>query len=427
MLQIFQYMKKTITLSLFFLLPLFSFSQNSTTRYFKGRIDDFNDIRIHLTCNDSHCTGEMKYLRSKTVFDLKGRQFGNYLELKEIDPLGNVSGQINGKLINQNIDAQWFNHNRSISYQILLKETTLTDDLPTYCGENKWITQLVHKSTENNLALLLQTGANNQLYGTADWDGKIFKIQGHSDKKNGIDIRLKGENGAVITLKSPTRNPSRTIKAIITEKDKTPKSLSFKTKDKITVGCVRYADYMTAYDATFPKLKNKAFNNWVEKQIFDWAANCKIHANQNQKKDLSPELRASDRATTWVDLTYFSNTLISGFIIFNDYEKEKPRCIPFNFDLKKGIVLIKNDLFKSFFDLPSFTKKVAVNFFKNHQLYDDDDFRAWITAVEFPHFTIQKKGICFWTDFDQIYGQQRMLIPYIELAQFFKPNFPEID
>ncbi|MFT4759415.1 MAG: hypothetical protein ACI9XO_000680 [Paraglaciecola sp.] len=414
-------MNKLLTF-LLICLPFICFSQTENTRYFKGRIDDFNDINITLTCDQSDCEGQLKYLRSEVFFQLKGKLYGENLELKEINSLGNLSGRINGKCRNRNIDAQWTNFDRSISSRMVLEETLFADNLPTYCGENKWIMQYIHKNGDETIHLLMQTGANNQILGNADWNGKMYQIQGELNENDSFSARLKSSDGQIYTLKSNAYNPNRTLKATLTDVNKKSQNLTFKLREQLDVGCVRYADYTTAYDATYPKTKNKAFNSWIETIIFDWAKTCQNHVNSNKETVLKPENRAVHRATAWVDLSYLSKDFITGFIVFNNNWKNQPRCISFNFDLKKEISIIQKDLFKNIFDLPIFTKRVAANFFRNHPLYEDTDFKEWIEETKFPHFTIQRKGINFSTDFDLIYGQQNMLIPYIELAQFLQPN-----
>jgi hypothetical protein len=403
-------------------LPILSFSQTENTRYFKGRIDDFNDINITLTCNKSDCEGTLKYLRSETTFELKGNLYDENLELKEIDAAGNLTGRINGKLIGKNINAQWTNFDRTISSRIILEETLVADNLPTYCGENKSIAQFIHKNGDETIQLLVQAGANNQVLGNADWNGKLYQLQGELATNNSFYARLKSNDGQIYTLESDAYSPSRTLRATLTDVNKKSKNLTFKLREQLEVGCVRYADYSTAYDATYPKTKNKAFNDWIETVIFDWANTCQNYVSLNQNDILSAENRAVNRATAWVDLTYYSKEFITGFIIFNNNWDNQSRCISFNFDLKNEISIIQKDLFRNIFDLPIFTRKVATNFFRNHPLYNDADFKEWIETVEFPHFTIQREGINFSTDFDLIYGQQSMLIPYIELAQFLQPG-----
>ena len=405
-----------------FLMPHICFAQAENTRYFKGRIDDFNDIRITLNCQDKDCAGELKYLRSETTFQLKGNLYGENLELKEIDAAGNISGKIVGKIVNKKLHAQWSNFDKSIGSKMVLEETTVSDDVPTYCGENKAIIQYISKNGDESIKLLMQAGANGQLLGTADWGGQLYQLQGETEADNSFSARLKSSNGQIYQLLSDYYQPSRTLRASLVDRNNRVRSLTFKVRDQIDVGCVRYADYATSYDATYPQTKDEAFDDWIENIIFSWADSCKNFAKIQQNLPFDPKNRAVHRATAWVDLTYYSKEFITGFVIFNNNWEAQPRCLSFNFDLKQGICLIKNDLFKNIFDLPIFTKKAAINFFRNHPQYNDLDFRDWIENAEFPHFTIQKDGINFSTDFDLIYGQQSMLIPYIELAHFLQPN-----
>ena len=58
-------------------------------------------------------------------------------------------------------------------------------------------------------------------------------------------------------------------------------------------------------------------------------------------------------------------------------------------------------------------KKTAL--YKNNK-----DFRKWIDGTAFSYFTIRQEGLCFSTDFNAIYGQQRILISFEALAPYMR-------
>ena len=45
------------------------------TKFYKGRIDDINDVTIALTCKGKSCSGDLTYLRSRDKFKLQNASF----------------------------------------------------------------------------------------------------------------------------------------------------------------------------------------------------------------------------------------------------------------------------------------------------------------------------------------------------------------
>lgn len=392
-------------------------------KYYKGRIDDFNDIVLVLAHDNRKCKGIMKYLRSKTTFILDGIIEGQKFELREIDDKGNISGSLTGKIVGNIIQAEWNNHDFSIGSKIWLEETQSLEDYPVHCGDNKWISLYVGKGAGIELELILQKEGGNHLSGITYLNGKSYDIQGDIDTRNFLNVYLKKYiEKDFARLEGDFKNQNF-FRANLIEEDGASRSLTFKLKERLRVGCVEYADYVTSFDITYPKTKSGAFNSWIRHTINDWTQSCRNYSKKVSSSS-NPESRATERAFGWCQLDVYSDDFISGFLNFSSTWEKGQLGLAFNFDVKNELLLTRDDIFKSHFDQNLFLREIIPMLFKNHSLYTDQGFRKWIEKeAAFPYFIVRKDGINFSTDFNILYGRQNVTIPFEELKPFLKEHF----
>lgn len=391
-------------------------------KYYKGRIDHFNDIALVLAHDGQKCKGQLTYLRSKTIFNLEGTIMNQQFLLNELDELGNVTGSLNGEIKGNSIEAEWENLNNSIGKKAILTETTKLEDFPVHCGDNKWVSIYVGKGNGLELELIVQKRSNNQLSGIAYLEGKSYQFQGDIDERNFINVYLKTHierNYGKLTGDFKNQNFFR---ANLIAENGQSRTLTFKLKERLRVGCIEYADYVSSFDLTYPKTKSAQFNNWLGKIVNDWAQSCR---NYSKKVSFSKnsQLRASVRAFGWCSMDVYSNELISGFLSFNSTWGKNDRGIAFNFDPKTEQLLTHDDIFKPHFNQNHFIKNLVKTIYTNHPLWGDEGFRSWIEEdAAFPHFIIRKDGINFSTNFNVLYGRQNVTIPFEELGAFLKEH-----
>lgn len=391
-------------------------------KYYKGRMDDFNDIVLVLAHDGRQCKGQLTYLRSKTTFDLEGTILNQEFILNELDQLGNITGSLKGEINNNSVEAVWKNHDNSIGKKASLTETKELEDFPIHCGDNKWVSTYVGKGSGLELELIIQKESDNQLSGIAYLNGKSYELQGDIDERNFINIYLKKyieKNFGKLTGDFKNQNFFR---ANLIEENGQSRTLTFKLKERLRVGCIEYADYVTSFDITYPKTKSSEFNDWLRNTINDWTQSCRNYSKKVNKSN-NPQMRASERAFGQCALNVYSNELISGFLSFNSTWEKNDRGVAFNFDPKTEKLVTHEDIFKSHFNQNHFIKNVVKTFFTNHPLWSDSGFRSWIEKdAAFPHFIIRKDGINFSTDFNVLYGRQNVTIPFEELKPFLKEN-----
>jgi hypothetical protein len=390
---------------------------------FKGRVDDLNDVAVVLGRQEKTCRGYLQYLRSRTTFRLEGNWHEGNFWLDEIDSLGNVSGTLNGILSGDSLQASWHNIDHAIGKKFLLKAVHSIDDLPTHCGDNKWVGFFSGNGSEEGMEMILQKITNSQVWGIAYYQNRSFKAHGEIDARQRLSLVLKKPSGNPLGTLEGDFSSDRHFDARLVLENKSEKVFKFQLQEWLAIDCIEYADYVTSYDLTFPKTRSAAFNAWMERQASDRINYCRNQANKTKYERQTPESRASARATGWCDVEYFSQDLISGFFTFQTSWANRQEGMAFNFDLKKGEEIRHKDIFKDIFHNSGFISEVIKTAFQHHSLYQsDENFRAWIATAEFPFFTIRKEGICFSTEFNPIYGRQSLTVPYSELKPYLKEN-----
>lgn len=393
-------------------------------KHYKGRIDDLNDIAISLAFDGKNCKGQLLYLRSKEVFDLVGIVKKNKITLQEFDEDHEISGHLKGEMLPEGLKLEWANFNNTIGGNLLLKEIEKPLNVPTYCGDNKWIRRYKGLIGREKLELILHKESSRAVNGTAYFktDNQTYQVRGYMDAFDNLNLTVRDNFDRVKGKFEGTFDEKQKLNANFSHQNGQFNTCSFHVKDFLAVGCIEYADYTTAYDVLYPKTQNANFNHWIESLVEEWIKSCKLYAIDVKKMnpEITPAMRASIRANTWCAVDYFSDDLISGVLTFSNTWSSKQESRNINFDLVRGVEITIEDIFKHDVDYRTLVRNYLNKKISKHNLYKDKDFRKWLAEADFPIFTIRKEGINFSTKFNSIYGQQEITVPYAELKSYLK-------
>ncbi len=393
-------------------------------KYYKGRIDDLNDISVTLGYDGKDCKGVLIYLRSGIQFELEGVIENRECYLKEIDEGNSIIGSLRGKMKGQTILGTWSSHNNSKGGTLQLEETDKEVKFPSYCGDNKWIRKYSGKLSNQEVEIILQKESINKASGLI-YNKKInqtYKLIGNIDQQDNIELIARNEYGRIIqTFIGDLQQDKLSLKV----KESNSKKVDLLPSAGLTIGCVEYADYMTSYDVTFPKTTNAAFNQRMNEQTDDWIKACRNRSNKVKKQNSSvkPQLRNSERGYAWCEVDFFNKNLISGFMTFSNTWTPGQKLIAYTYNLQNNSSIYLEDIFENDKDYNKYIKNYIKKEIKNYTLYKDEDFKKWIKKSEFSFFTIRNDGICFSTKFSMLYGRQSITIPYRQLEPFMKNSF----
>lgn len=427
-------MKLIVGLVIITIFPVLSTAQTlvktslkaGETKYYKGRIDDINDITVTLTCEGELCDGYLTYLRSRDKFLLKGVLNGNQIQLKEFNRTNKCTGYLNGKMEGTSMQLEWKNKEGTIGNTIQLEEVVRKPDFPTFCGDNKWINTYSGKINNEAVELILQRVDNHRILGTAYFTDTKKKaiINGTLSIDNNLHLNFVDEkNAATIGSLRGIYKPSQHLSASFYNQQQKQQFVSFKLAKSLAVNCLEYADYYTNYDFLFPKSSNAIFNEFMVLFTKDWIEDCRVNAQEIRKKGTDAELRASQRAYSWTDVALLTEEFMSGMLTYHATWVKGEETKTFNYDLVNGEIIELANIFKKGFDYKQFIKKqVGAEIIKSPIYKKNKDFRNWIKNQEFTYFTLGKEGISFYSDFHIIYDRQRVMISYKKLKANIRKN-----
>ena len=396
------------------------------TKYYKGRIDDINDITVALTCEEKNCTGSLTYLRSKDEFKLEGTLKDDRFQLKEFNRSNKCTGYLDGKKEGTSIALTWKNKEGTVGNAIKLNEVARRPDFPTFCGDNKWINAYSGRIKGTDVDLILHRVDNNRVLGTAYYLDKKQQVlvQGELADNNTLHLKFISEKtGEEVASLRGIYKDKQNLSASFYNEQQSQSFVSFQLKKTLAVSCLEYADYYTNYDFLFPKSSNAVFNEVMVLLTKDWIDDCRKNSQRIRKKTADAELRASQRAYSWSDVMLLTDEFISGMLTYQATWAEGESTKTFNYNLKTGELIELATTFKKGFNYQLFIKKyIAQEILKSAIYKNNKGFRNWIKDEKFEFFTLGKEGITFYTEFHIIYDRQSITIPYKKLKANIRKN-----
>ena len=77
-------------------------------------------------------------------------------------------------------------------------------------------------------------------------------------------------------------------------------------------------------------------------------------------------------------------------------------------------------MFKEGFDYQLFIDNFIKSEIKKRPFYGDGYFEVWIQSQQFEYFNFRREGLVFSTNFNGIYGEQQVTIPYEMIKEYLR-------
>ncbi len=401
---------------------------NPSTEYFVGLIDDAYQVTVSLLCEGGRCNGELMYTESGVNFQLEGVQFDNRFLLQEIDEQQAVSGFINATQNNGSIEGEWSNFDGSIGSKIQLQKVE-DKEVISNATNDKWVKIYRGIILWDEVQMILHHLGQGQVFGSIYYTSQDEeeKIVGQIDQQGKLNLTIANDASMNTARLIERETNDNGFRAEFTNPDGQKNYSSFELKKQIPVAYIEYADYVMSYEVLYPQYTNTTFNNWVQDYIKNWIKRCRtqVKAIKENYPVCEPQARSSERAYIWFEIDEIHNDLLVGSFFFSNTWNNHTSGLPINFDLKTGKPITeKNLLKKNDKTFKEFKNKYISNELKRHPKYMDSDYRAWVNKESFPLFTLQNNGIQYSTNYDEIYGQAKVTIPYEKLKPYLKTNTP---
>lgn len=393
-------------------------------KYFKGRIDDVSVVDLALGFDGKNCRGYLTYGKSRVRIRLDGTVNGDSLRLHERDGK-TLSGNLKGTYKNRRIEADWTNYNNSLGSRLEADEIAPGQTLTIGCSDGKWASRYISRFNGARCDMILMRMHNGQLYGYlwVEADAKTYDLRGDIDRDGNYEIEALSSNDKIAgLLQGNLKNPTATDCNWVGSGEK--RAFKFTQKDNFQLGCYEYADFLSSYDALYPRTPCSSCNTWLDQQVNAWVNKCK--STLSAKKDPNTAAtRSSQRASCWAEIACLTENIFSGYLTFSETWNPQASGQAFNFDLRTGKPVTFNELFNKSFNakgwLDDFAKKEAP---KLPHYANDPDYREWLAKEGFPMFTLRRDGLELSTLFHGQYGRQTVLVPYTNLKPYMKKDNP---
>ncbi len=423
-------MKYTLTFLLSFLVH-FAIAQNEETflrqdndktvkQEWYGTIDGIHPIHLTLQIKNGKCVGKYTLLSSKQTFELEGNLENHDIFLQEIDDQLKISGNLSFKNSEEKVSGIW---SHPLGYQFLRmdlwKSGQETNDFN--CQESNWRKIYFGILDKSNLKVQILKENNRDL--KIDLSLDRINISGISkclsDDCRSFEVTAP-EFEHIYTKFIFTFLEDNRLSLQVLKKEGSNSMVRLTLDDHLKFNCQNYANYNSRFDIIYPEISNEFFNGFIDMQLKSFGVN-KIRTNSLENH--IPENRFSENISIWTDIHYFSKKYISGIITKQSNLKGDNQRIAFVIDLEKSKVLSPGFAFKKPQNLIQRKKSFLSDQKKNYRPFQLELIKDWIATEKFEYVTISKNGFLFITEFNNIFGERQILLPYGKLSKDLKKDF----
>lgn len=397
-------------------------------RAYRGRLDDVSTVELVLGSDGKACRGYMTYAKSGVRLRLDGTLDSTGLRLKEVDNGGAVTGLLRAGIKNKHLQGEWTNADQTLASRFEADEIGGGPITGAYCGDNKWTNRYITKWNGGRADMVLTRRHNGELTGYL-WienDQKTYELNGEIDIDGNYQLQATVPyDKAAAQLQGSLKNPQATECTWMGSGEL--RQFKFTLRENLTQGCLEYADFSSSCDAIYPRSKCENCNRWFDDQMKTWMETCKSTFTA-AKSVRQPAYRNAQRASAWVDVACWTETIFTGYATFVETWGEHGKVRNFNFDLRTGKEITFDHLFIKSFDAPKWLAEYARKESPKLPVFAaDPKYREWLNREGFPFHALRRDGIELSTVFHPDYGRQLILVPYTVLKPYMKKDNPIAD
>jgi hypothetical protein len=383
---------------------------------YRGFVGSFHPVTAAIGFDGIEYHGFYQLNSSQLTFQLSGSMETGQLILQEIDGQGNTTGYITGDLNPQEFSGQWWNTRFDRNKSLSLTATDIIRIKAFNPGFQVYHAHLDSKDVE----LILQKESPDQISGFCYFQNlqKVFTVSGVCENLSceSMDLELWERETlfAKINLNHITRNRYQ-MRMMPFSGNTLIKECQLHTSAPLIN--INYCNYFGSIDFIYPETDHPGFNQWLKGYIKKWEDAARLHLNKKNTVQgiYHPSERDSEVATGWIDISYFSPSIISGMITLLDPVTKNYSRKTFSYDLAQDREFEINDLFRKGFDMHIYKQKVIKKAVQDLLVKNDEPYNAWLLKDDFKYMTIRKDGFCCYTGFNRIHGQNYVLIPFDEV------------
>jgi hypothetical protein len=387
-----------------------------------GTLDGKHMVDMIIGTDGHTCKGLYTLRNSGTTFFFEGDDHNHELKLVEMTPDFRASGFIYGQYDGEDFSGIWTNADKSMHLPMNLSFVDGFDINQKYhCHLHQW--QRIYSGKIENKSINMHVSRlDDQFLIQVKMDSlqakDIFPAQ-----DNRVEVLvLKSQLGA-INNKSLVIDTADLSKVSLVSLDETGYEVSsiLRAEAYLDFECYEYADYHSRFLVQKPILGNKKFDVWMEKNIKDYMDECLATFRAFKPENIGTRERWIQYAEGWVEVDLFQKDIISGTLYLHSSLQSKTKKIPFIYDIRSGKEINLQDLFMKEFNANDYFKNVIVA--KKKEIAWSKEIKEWVKDQTFNNVTLKTEGISFKTEFNSIFGEQEIVIPFNSVEQNLKNKY----
>ena len=176
--------------------------------------------------------------------------------------------------------------------------------------------------------------------------------------------------------------------------------------------CTEKLDFSTGYKMAFPTMGEKNFDAWILSKMKSMVKS----ADPNQK---SKDKRWKYLSDIWSEIHYVDKNLVSGCIYAHDSRSIDPSKEQFTYDISSHKPLSVDALLNNDIELKKWLATYIDKYFQSMKAETKKQF----SKSDFKYIYLTTDGLAVSTNFNTIYGEETMQVPYSEMHDILKDKY----
>jgi hypothetical protein len=203
------------------------------------------------------------------------------------------------------------------------------------------------------------------------------------------------------------------------------KFIYFEPVEKIRIKKSSYASSNSLIDINFPISENSSFNDYINNEIQKRKKKVREEIDQHSWNEelLIEEKRFIYKWSSWTEIDYLSNQVISGRIIFiKSWAQNKPETYSFLYNLRDDKPINFYSEFRQSFNMEDYIFKY-ISSERNKQKKEKNELLFELPEINnYKHISINEQELLISSDYNFLFSYSIYTIPFSEVKGLLKRN-----
>lgn len=366
--------------------------------------------------------GILSRLEKKDSFLVEGAYHQGQFKLVIQDSTYEHVGFLLAEMYESGLKARWMDSGKETGLYIEFEKVPREGFAAPKCPSRNWYQSFSGIMEKEPVFVQLQSDIDQRVYGTLSVPQKLtgYILSGDCEDPKCKLMKLRmhdyfGERVKEFTIEKINEKQFKTEELFkqqihITENWESVTKHSLVCKNMQLPGIKIYAQYL--------QLNDREFDQWINGFLDKWAEQV-VSYYQNTPVENTKEFSA------YMDIDWIHKDWVTGIFRFDEPWNEETRNLSFNYDRKSNRIISIDELFDKEFDYQKYFEDYLA--WKKQEMMSVNTsgrFKLYVQTEGFKHWTLRPEGFCFSSDFNRVWGNRKIVIPYALLQDKIRKTGP---